>query len=66
MGLQPTHWDENRVELCVYADGAWTAQICLHSGSSAAVLEFDRERTFEPICVAPALPVAGEVARDGV
>jgi hypothetical protein len=32
MGLRPTHWDENGVELCVYADGAWTAKVCLHSG----------------------------------
>ena len=50
----------------MYAEEAWTAQICLHSGSSEAVFEFDRERTFEPICVAPPLLVAGEVARDGV
>jgi hypothetical protein len=59
MGLRPTHWDENGVELCVYADGAWTAKVCLHSGSSEAVFEFDQECAFEPICVAPLLPEAG-------
>jgi hypothetical protein len=32
--------------LCVYADGAWTAKVCLHSGSREAVFEFDQERAF--------------------
>jgi len=30
----------------MYAKGAWTAKICLHSGWSETVFEFGRERAF--------------------
>jgi hypothetical protein len=47
MSFRPTHRDENRVELCVYADGAWNAKICFHLDEVMPFSNLIRNARFE-------------------
>jgi hypothetical protein len=67
MGLRSTHRDENRMERRAFTiDLAWNGDDRGYSGSVEAVSEFGLGCVFEPICVAPFIPLGGLVARDGV
>jgi hypothetical protein len=67
MGLRPTHGNENRVDLAGVRS--------VRRGTVKVVETLDEVRPFqsliwnarfEPICVAPLVPVGRVVARDGV
>jgi hypothetical protein len=67
MGLRPTYRYENRIELQAFTiELAWNGEGRGYSGSVEAVSEFGLGSVFEPICVAPPIPVGRLVARDGV
>jgi hypothetical protein len=67
MGLRPTHRDENGIEPRAFTiELAWNGEDRGNSGSVEAVSEFGQGCVFEPICVAPPIPLGRLVARDGV
>jgi len=67
MGLRSTYRDENHIELQGFTiELAWNGEGRGNSGSVEAVSEFGLGCVFEPICVAPSIPVGRLVARDGV
>ena len=67
MGLRPTHRDENRIKPRAFTiELAWNGKDRGYSGSVEAVEEFGLGCVFEPIRVAPAIPLGRLVARDGV
>jgi len=67
MGLWPTHRDENRFEPRAFTiDLAWNGEDRGYSGFIEADDEFGLGCVFEPICVAPRIPLGRLVARDGV
>ena len=58
MGLRSTYRYENLIELQAFTiEVAWNGEDRDNSGSVEAVDEFGLGRVFEPICVAPSVPL---------
>jgi hypothetical protein len=67
MGLSPTHGDENRVEPeALRSNWRGTAKTGAPLDELRPFPRFVLGCVFEPICVAPSMPLGRLVARDGV
>jgi hypothetical protein len=67
MGLRSTYRYENRIEFQAFMiELAWNGEGRAYSGSVEAVDEFGLGCVFEPICVAPTIPLGQLIARNGV
>jgi hypothetical protein len=67
MGLRSTYRYENRIEFQAFMiELTWNGEGRAYSGSVEAADEFGLGCVFEPICVAPTIPLGRLVARGGV